>query len=48
MKEDYWKNKYLQLLEKHVQLEEAILKVMQQIAPQEKTKPSKGTGSRGK
>ena len=46
---DYWRNKYFELLEKHVRVGEAILKAMKNIEPKKKTKPSKGTGkSRGK
>jgi len=43
---NYWKNKYLQLLEKHVQLGEAILKAMENIEPKKKIKLSKGDGKR--
>ncbi len=45
---NYWKNKFIQLLEKHVGLSEEMIKLKQSLR-KKKTKPTKGTGkSRGK
>jgi hypothetical protein len=38
---NYWKNKYRELLEKHVRLGEAILQAIKNIEPKNKTKPPK-------
>jgi hypothetical protein len=40
---NYWKNKYRELLEKHVRLGEAILQAIKNIEPKKKTKPPKTT-----
>jgi hypothetical protein len=37
----YWRDKYYELLEKHVQSGEAILKAMKNTASKKNTKPSK-------
>jgi hypothetical protein len=45
---NYWKNKFIQLLEKHLGLTEEVVKLKQSLK-KKKPKPSKGTGkSRGK
>ncbi len=41
---NYWKNKFIQLLEKHVGLTEEMIKLKQSL--NKKSKPSKGTGKR--
>ena len=46
---EYWRDKYLQLLEKYMRLGKAILKAMENIEPKKKIKPYKGISSgRGK
>ena len=46
---DYWRDKYLALLEKHTRLGEAILKALENIEPKKKSRCGKAiSSSRGK
>ena len=42
---NYWKNKFIQLLEKHVELSDEMIKLKQSLK-KKKTKSPKGTGKR--